>query len=41
MEWTLVPAAQKKINQLLADVCGVEFVEPENLLVEDEQENKG
>lgn len=31
--------AQKKINQLLADVWGVEFVEPENILVEDEQEN--
>ncbi|MBS1762160.1 MAG: N-6 DNA methylase [Bacteroidetes bacterium] len=31
--------AQKKINQLLADVWGVEFVEPENIVVEDEQEN--
>ncbi len=31
--------AQKKINQILADVWGVEFVEPENELVEDEQEN--
>lgn len=31
--------AQKKINQILADVWGVEFVEPENILVEDEQEN--
>jgi len=28
-----------KINQILADVWGVEFVEPENILVEDEQEN--
>lgn len=32
-------AAQKKINRILADVWGVEFVEPENILVEDEQEN--
>jgi len=31
--------AQKKINQILSDVWGVEFVEPENILVEDEQEN--
>lgn len=31
--------AQKKINQILADVWGVEFVEPEKELVEDEQEN--
>lgn len=31
--------AQKKINQILADVWGVEFVEPENISVEDEQEN--
>jgi restriction endonuclease S subunit len=31
--------AQNKINQILADVWGVEFVEPENILVEDEQEN--
>lgn len=31
--------AQKKINQILADVWGGEFVEPENILVEDEQEN--
>lgn len=31
--------AQKKINQILADVWGVEFVEPENTVVEDEQEN--
>ena len=31
--------AQKKINQILADVWGTEFVEPENILVEDEQEN--
>ncbi|HAK00334.1 MAG TPA: hypothetical protein DCM62_09935 [Bacteroidales bacterium] len=31
--------AQKKINQILADVWGVEFVAPENILVEDEQEN--
>lgn len=31
--------AQRKINQILADVWGVEFVEPENELVEDEQEN--
>jgi restriction endonuclease S subunit len=31
--------AQKKINQILADVWGVEFVESENILVEDEQEN--
>jgi type I restriction-modification system DNA methylase subunit/restriction endonuclease S subunit len=28
-----------KINQILANVWGVEFVEPENILVEDEQEN--
>jgi type I restriction-modification system DNA methylase subunit/restriction endonuclease S subunit len=35
----LQSAAQKKIDQLLADVWGVEFVEPENELVEDEQEN--
>jgi type I restriction-modification system DNA methylase subunit/restriction endonuclease S subunit len=28
-----------KIYQILADVWGVEFVEPENILVEDEQEN--
>lgn len=32
-------AAEDKINQILADVWGVEFVEPENILVEDEQEN--
>lgn len=32
-------ASKKKINQILADVWGVEFVEPENILVEDEQEN--
>jgi type I restriction-modification system DNA methylase subunit/restriction endonuclease S subunit len=31
--------ALKKINQILSDVWGVEFVEPENELVEDEQEN--
>ena len=31
--------AQQKINQILADVWGVEFVEPEKELVEDEQEN--
>lgn len=31
--------AQTKINQILADVWGVEFVEPEKELVEDEQEN--
>jgi restriction endonuclease S subunit len=31
--------AETKINQILADVWGVEFVEPENILVEDEQEN--
>lgn len=31
--------AQKKINQILADVWGVEFVEPEKELLEDEQEN--
>ncbi len=31
--------AQKKINQILADVWGVEFVEFEKELVEDEQEN--
>jgi type I restriction-modification system DNA methylase subunit/restriction endonuclease S subunit len=31
--------AQNKITQILADVWGVEFVEPENVLVEDEQEN--
>lgn len=31
--------AQKKINRILADVWGVEFVEPKNILVEDEQEN--
>ncbi|MBS1651634.1 MAG: N-6 DNA methylase [Bacteroidetes bacterium] len=31
--------AQRKINQILADVWGVEFLEPENILVEDEQEN--
>jgi len=31
--------ALKKVNQILADVWGVEFVEPENILVEDEQEN--
>ncbi len=31
--------AHKKINQILSDVWGVEFVEPENILVEDEQEN--
>jgi type I restriction-modification system DNA methylase subunit/restriction endonuclease S subunit len=32
-------ASQKKINQILADVWGVEFVEPEDILVADEQEN--
>ncbi|MCC6844712.1 MAG: restriction endonuclease subunit S, partial [Bacteroidetes bacterium] len=31
--------AQKKINQILSDVWGVEFIEPINELVEDEQEN--
>jgi restriction endonuclease S subunit len=31
--------AQNKINQILADVWGVEFIEPEKELVEDEQEN--
>ena len=31
--------AQKKINQILADVWGLEFFEPENELIEDEQEN--
>lgn len=31
--------AQKKINQILADVWGVEFVEPIKMEVEDEQEN--
>lgn len=31
--------AQKKINQILADVWGVEFVEQEDILVADEQEN--
>lgn len=31
--------AQKKINQILSDIWGVEFIEPENELVEDEQEN--
>jgi restriction endonuclease S subunit len=31
--------AQKKIYQILSDVWGVEFVEPQNILVEDEQEN--
>lgn len=31
--------AQRKINQLLADVWGIECVESENILVEDEQEN--
>lgn len=32
-------AAEDKINQILSNVWGVEFVEPENILVEDEQEN--
>jgi hypothetical protein len=32
-------AAQKKINQMLAEVWGVEFVEPVKMEVEDEQEN--
>lgn len=31
--------AQKKINQILADVWGVEYVEPVKVEVEDEQEN--
>jgi restriction endonuclease S subunit len=31
--------AEKKINKILADVWGVEFVEPVKLEVEDEQEN--
>ena len=31
--------AQKKINQILTDVWGVEFVAPEKELVGDEQEN--
>jgi len=31
--------AQKKINQILADVWGVEYVEPIKMEVEDEQEN--
>ena len=31
--------AEKKINQILADVWGVEFVEPEKMEVEDEPEN--
>lgn len=31
--------AQKKINQILADVWGVEYVEPVKMEVEDEQEN--
>lgn len=31
--------AQKKINQILADVWGVENVEPEKMILEDEQEN--
>jgi len=31
--------AQKKINQILADVWGVEYVEPVKMEGEDEQEN--
>ena len=31
--------AQKKINQILADVWGVDYVEPVKVEVEDEQEN--
>lgn len=31
--------AEKKISKLLADIWGVEFVEPVNMKVEDEQEN--
>ena len=31
--------AQKKINQILADVWGVDYIEPIKMEVEDEQEN--
>jgi type I restriction-modification system DNA methylase subunit/restriction endonuclease S subunit len=31
--------AETKINQIIADVWGLEFVEAENILIEDEQEN--
>jgi type I restriction-modification system DNA methylase subunit len=31
--------AESKINQIIADVWGVEFVESENILIADEQEN--
>lgn len=31
--------AQKNINQILAEVWGVEFVEPQNIVLEDEQKN--
>ncbi len=36
---TIKTEAQKIVNQILSDVWGVEYVEPENELVEDEQEN--